>query len=297
MLSPQLITFLSVCQTGSFSKTAASMFLTPSAVLHQMQALEDQLGVTLFLRSNRGVRLTPQGEYLREQAEELMKKARMIQQSLTTIGKEERTIFIGTSIMEKCRLLYDLWMLYSDLGRNCEIQMLNISPTHQIPERTDLIESISSDIPWQREWEFFEVCRVPLGFAVPLRHPLADRSVIRLEDLKGQKFVTINDGSCEPIRSMIDLLRDAGAFCECRSSPELNPMLSLGFRNEPFLTPVCWKDIFVNSRILPFEKEFLLPYGIFYRSSLSPVAKKFVDFIIATYTTGNTCDIVPVLDI
>ncbi|HBM49599.1 MAG TPA: transcriptional regulator [Marinobacter sp.] len=46
----------------SFSGASEELFVTPSAVSHQVKTLENFLGVELFHRSNRKVTLTPQGE-------------------------------------------------------------------------------------------------------------------------------------------------------------------------------------------------------------------------------------------
>ncbi len=49
----------------SFTKAAEELFVTQSAVSRQIQALEQRLGVVLFLRRNRGLALTEAGEQLR----------------------------------------------------------------------------------------------------------------------------------------------------------------------------------------------------------------------------------------
>lgn len=46
----------------SFSKAAEELFVTPAAVSHQIKALEEWLGVTLFRRLNRAVMLTDEGQ-------------------------------------------------------------------------------------------------------------------------------------------------------------------------------------------------------------------------------------------
>lgn len=99
MLQPQLRTFLSVCRTGSFSKAAEVLFLTPSAVLHQMRSLEADLGVTLFMRSSKGVSLTPQGKYLEAQVQKLSQACEEIRRDIQSVGVENKTICIGTSLI------------------------------------------------------------------------------------------------------------------------------------------------------------------------------------------------------
>ncbi len=45
----------------SFKKAAEELFVTPSAISHQVKALEEHLGIALFKRLTRGVQLTPAG--------------------------------------------------------------------------------------------------------------------------------------------------------------------------------------------------------------------------------------------
>lgn len=47
---------------SSFKKAAEELFLTPSAISHQIKSLEKNLGIVLFTRATRGVKLTSAGE-------------------------------------------------------------------------------------------------------------------------------------------------------------------------------------------------------------------------------------------
>ncbi|WP_309683389.1 LysR substrate-binding domain-containing protein [Polaromonas sp.] len=59
---PSLVAFEAIARRRSFSLAASELHLTPSAVSHQVARLEDFLGVKLFERSSRGVKLSPAGE-------------------------------------------------------------------------------------------------------------------------------------------------------------------------------------------------------------------------------------------
>lgn len=54
--------FEAAARRGSFNEAAAELFVTPSAISHQIKSLEDYLGVSLFRRARRQVRLTIAGE-------------------------------------------------------------------------------------------------------------------------------------------------------------------------------------------------------------------------------------------
>ena len=59
---PSLLAFETIARRRSFALAASELHLTPSAVSHQVARLEDFLGVKLFERSSRGVKLSPAGE-------------------------------------------------------------------------------------------------------------------------------------------------------------------------------------------------------------------------------------------
>jgi LysR family glycine cleavage system transcriptional activator len=71
-----LLAFEGVARTGSITAVADELALTQSAVSRQIQALEDQLGATLFLREKKRLKLTSAGqEYASEIREALSKIA------------------------------------------------------------------------------------------------------------------------------------------------------------------------------------------------------------------------------
>ena len=296
MLRPQVKTFLTVCDTGSFSKAAAALYLTPSAVLQQIRTLEAELGVELFQRSTKGALPTPAGEYLQRQCRALSRINEEVHRDIASFAGAENHICIGTSIMERVRLLYDLWVLFSEEEKACTIRMTNIDIAHNIPADTDLIESVNSGIPWMRDWEFLEICRTSFGFAVTRDHPLAAKKRLTLADLKGWTVTTLEEGSCDAIVSLIALLRRQEIRVIQPDRSNTNPLWESAFSRNVLLVPECWSDILINMVVLPFEYEFSLPYGIFYRKNPQPAVKKFLDFIAATYREGNARGIVPVLN-
>ncbi len=64
--------FCVAARSLSFKSAAASMYLTPSAVSHQIRELEELLGVKLFERKTRALELTPEGQQLLQECEPLL---------------------------------------------------------------------------------------------------------------------------------------------------------------------------------------------------------------------------------
>lgn len=58
MYNPQLETFIAAADAGSFNRAAEELFITPTAVIRQINLLEEKIGLRLFERTHRGLNLT-----------------------------------------------------------------------------------------------------------------------------------------------------------------------------------------------------------------------------------------------
>src|SRR5512140_3993612 len=88
----------------SFTKAAAELFLTQSAVSRQVQTLEEQLGTPLFERLHRQIRLTPAGQKLYRATGDAMR--------LLTEAANEIRSGPGTSVTVSCTMGFaSLWLV------------------------------------------------------------------------------------------------------------------------------------------------------------------------------------------
>ena len=56
MYNHQLDTFIKVADAGSFNKASEELYVSPNAVMKQINLLENSLGFDLFVRTHRGDR-------------------------------------------------------------------------------------------------------------------------------------------------------------------------------------------------------------------------------------------------
>jgi LysR family transcriptional regulator, benzoate and cis,cis-muconate-responsive activator of ben and cat genes len=85
----QLQYFLGVASELHFSRAADKLFIAQPALSRQIQQLEDNLGVLLFERDKRNVKLTPAGEYLRDEATQILSQVENISKRTQQIHKGE----------------------------------------------------------------------------------------------------------------------------------------------------------------------------------------------------------------
>ena len=98
-------TFTVVAQELSFTRAAALLHITPSAVSHQMKQLENQIGVTLFHRQSKGVSLSMAGKTLQQHAISGVKNIQHgILQSQFASHKEKLVIAVIPSLCQ-------LWLM------------------------------------------------------------------------------------------------------------------------------------------------------------------------------------------
>ena len=98
MYNPQLETFLRVADAGSFNKAAEESYITPTAVIKQINLLEESLGVKLFDRSHRGLQLTKAGRSMYQDAKYIIQYCRdSVTRAKNAMQEDENIIRIGSA--------------------------------------------------------------------------------------------------------------------------------------------------------------------------------------------------------
>lgn len=81
-----LRTFLEVARSRHFGQAGEALFITQAAVSARIKSLEQLLGVRLFDRVKRDIRLTPEGNHLVSRADRLIAEWRKIRQEVSAGG-------------------------------------------------------------------------------------------------------------------------------------------------------------------------------------------------------------------
>ena len=89
--------FVAAARNLSFTKAGEELCLSQSAISRQVQALEEQLGVSLFQRSTRQLHLTPQGEQLFRSANDLLNRLAGVIDDITASQRRPR-VTVSASI-------------------------------------------------------------------------------------------------------------------------------------------------------------------------------------------------------
>ena len=104
--------FLTVAKEQSFTKAAEQLHITRPTLSRQMAALEDELGITLFLRNGKRISLTDEGILLKRRALEILHLEEKTLEELK--GKVEGTITIGCGEFAAVEILARICKTYKE---------------------------------------------------------------------------------------------------------------------------------------------------------------------------------------
>jgi ubiquinone/menaquinone biosynthesis C-methylase UbiE len=104
-----------VSKVGSLKKAAEKLFVTQSALSHQLKELETQLGEQIFYRINNQLHFTPAGKEFRDAGKEILEHLEKLQNRLQQISQDQLRNYIHGYSQEETRRLNDQATTISDL--------------------------------------------------------------------------------------------------------------------------------------------------------------------------------------
>ena len=291
MYNHQLDTFLCVADAGSFNKAAEEMFITPTAVIKQINLLEKSLDVRLFDRTHRGLTLTNAGRSIYNDAKYIIQySSESVSRAKKIMDSSASTICIGSSPMTPTQLLVDLW---PEIHKICPDMKFQLIPFENTPENAreilsnlgqniDVVAGIFDETLFNlRRCKGFEICRVPICCAVSLNHPLASKNKLEISDLYGENLMLIHRGWS----NYVDRLRDD----IWTNHPQIN-IIDFDFynvdvfnrcqnSNDILMAVDAWSSVHPLLKIIPVEWTHSIPYGLLHSENPSDNVKKLLSAI------------------
>ena len=184
---------------GSVTAVAAALSYTPSAISQQLKALTAEVGLTLTEPAGRGLRLTDAGRALAVQAEDVLaalSRADAAVQRLRTTpaGTVRLAIFQSGARMLLAGLLRRLDGL---VDLRCRDEDMTPSDVPGLTADYDIVvchRDETAPAPATDRWEVVALLREPLDVFLPPGHRLARRRRLRLAELAGEAWISVEVG-------------------------------------------------------------------------------------------------------
>ena len=275
MYNSQLDTFICTADNGSFNKAAEKLFISSTAVIKQINALEAHLDIKLLNRTNHGITLTPAGSVLYRHAKNIIEYSdNAVTEARKAMKSIDTTFCIGTSMLNPCKPFMDIWYRVSDRFPEYKLHIVPFEDDHTgilteieaLGEKFDFLVAACDSKEWLSRCKFLKLGEYKQCVAVSRSHPLARRRSVSVKDLFGQTVMMVkkgDSGTVDSIRSELERYEkitiedtphfyDIEVFNRCEKSGAV------------LLTLDCWADVHPSLVTIPVKWNYTLPYGILY---------------------------------
>ena len=281
-----------MAEAGSFNRAAEQLYITPTAVIKQINLLEESLKVRLFERTHRGLTLTAAGRSLVQDAKYIVQYCKdSVVRAQNAMREGENLIRIGTSPMTPAQLLMQMW---PRIQEKCPDIKFQIIPFDNTPERAreilanlgrniDVVGGIFDETMLNlRHCAGTQLSREPFCCAVSLGHRLAAKQRLQFSDLYGETLMLMHRGWSHNV----DALRDDIE----RNHPEINveefELYSLEVfnrcenGNDVLLAIPGWAGVHPLLKVIPVDWEYGISYGVLHAPHPSETVARFLRAIV-----------------
>ena len=273
----------------SVNNVTLDTFITPTAVIKQINLLEDSLGVKLFDRTHRGLHLTKAGHSLYQDSKYIIQYCRdSITRAKNAMQEDSNIIRIGSSPITPAQLLMELWSRVQALHPNIKFQIVPFENTPEnareilanLGKNIDIVGGIFDDTMLNvRACAGLELIKGPFHCAVSIHHRLATKDKLQLSDLYGENLLLMHRGWSR----YVDQLRDD----LWQNHPQIN-IVDFDFygmdifnrcenTNDVLLAIPGWANVHPLLKVIPVEWNHCIPYGILHSPTPTPTVQQFLD--------------------
>ncbi|WP_033792415.1 LysR family transcriptional regulator [Pantoea septica] len=188
----QLMVFEQVAKSGSFSSAARQLKKSQSSVNMAMSNLELELDLCLFERTPRQVRLTPEGEVLREYVKTILERCQAFDQRVTAFNQQIEShvsLAIELPYVTIAPVLYEFSMTFPEVDIHIKEPFRGDVEAMVKNGEVDLGIALSHPVESEKI-QFRQLGKVVMVHVVSAAHPLAQRIPVSFADLHSWRHIT-----------------------------------------------------------------------------------------------------------
>lgn len=293
MYDKHLESFIVVAETGSFSAAAEKLYISRTALIQQINLLEERVNIRLFVRHSKGVTLTSAGKLFFTEAKKIVRIAQRTLQRCHAM-QEANIVRIGTLpnfapeiLPEICRLFSSKYPEYSILFIEYPLEEYFQRFQENLFDITT--EYISGYIYNHPDYRILKLMEDKHCCGIPRGHPLAQKTIITVDDLAGQSIVMYARGITRADDQLRDYLMLHVSDIDIIDIPAYSSSLPLKCELSSYILiyySMYWKN-FESLVTVPLEIgiEFPIDIGLGYKVESLPAVEKFISVAKEAYPT------------
>ena len=277
----QLKYFLAVAESEHMTNTAKQLHIAQPALTQSIHRLEQELGVSLFERAGRGIRLSPAGAYVRDRVKPAMETLEDVARDVQLFQQGEQGV-VRVGVHAASGVAIDGIAAYSELNPHVSFDVTqdererhrDVIVTTITPRGSSTVENAVEKTPFSER----------IGIVVPASSALGDTA--SLADFANERFIAL--AGTRSFREVCDTFCARRAFTPHIAFESDNPlvvkkMIGLGL-GVGFWPDHSWGDLDPKScRLVHLqEPEFTRDVIVAKTSRCTPdsEAQRFYDFLL-----------------
>lgn len=205
MTLQQLKYVITVAETGTITEAANKLFISQPSLTNAIHELENEMSVTIFNRSNKGIILSKEGEIFLGYARQVLEQAEILEDKYKGSSGGKKQFCVSTQhysfavnafvdlIKEYGQEEYDFslretqtYEIIEDVARmRSEIGVLFLN---------DFNETVINKILKSHDLEFHELFVAKPHVFISRNHPLAEKNIITNEELESYPYLSFEQG-------------------------------------------------------------------------------------------------------
>lgn len=291
MLDDCIKTFLEVVKYGSFAKAAKSLYLSPNAIKKRINTFEEQSGIILFDRSNKGVILTKAGYSLYKDCLNIYEHYISAIEKANRIQQESNEIFtIGMMNTFSDTFTTNNW--YEVRKKFSEYPVHIVYFGNKLLDRNELFQCAKNNIDMAIDIYDHELAQMynlhvketssfALYIGIPDSITTTFNSKITIQDLKGQTISLLYKGRSKIFDEVHELLKS-----ENRITIEEIDEYSIRTFNDIYVKKNCVVvtenqiNLYPFFSFYPLDTQKNVQFGIYYSEHNKEKIQNFIRKII-----------------
>lgn len=276
MINPLLQTYITVIDCGSFTKAAETLFLSPTAVMKQINALEAHLHLSLTDRTPSGVCPTRAGEVIYKEGKALIEQGeKAVAAARAAAAAYSTTFCVGTSLLNPAKPFMDLWYRVNAAFPGYKLHLVPfednydgiLSEIKKLGEKFDFLIGVCDSKAWLSLCSFVPLGRYRKMVAVSREHPLAKKERLEIADLYGETLMMVprgDSGVNDFLRNDLECNHPAVRIEDTPQFYDLSVFNRCAETGKVLLTIECWSEVHPGLVTIPVNWDYSIPYGLLY---------------------------------
>lgn len=205
MTLQQLRYVIAVSESKSISEAAEKVFISQPSLTQAIHQLEDEMSVTIFSRTNKGIEITSEGELFLGYARQVLEQADLLEETYT--GKERRNPFFCVSCQHYSFAVNAMVDVIKEFGGEKYNYTLRETQTFEIIDDVSRLKSeigilylthqnedVITKLLRKNDLIFTELFTAEPHVFISDRNPLCKKEKVSVEDLKPFPYLVFEQG-------------------------------------------------------------------------------------------------------